>query len=135
MQVAVFRRSTVDDQAAVTAGLPKNFVRIDGWADELEHPRLIIRKAIEAFGPGTVPGRKRESTALKIIGLLLAAGQRAQKMRDWSSDGSYDPLPDFLTLQRLAKDRFGVVGDARHPVSLLRGALKDTVRTLRERPV
>ena len=134
MQVAVLRRSTVDDQAAVTAGLPKNCVRIDGWADELEHPRLIIRKAIEVFGSGTVPGRKRESTALKIIGLLLAAGQRAQKMRDWSSDGSYDPLPDFLTLQRLAKDRFGVVRDTRHPVNMLRATLKDTARVLRERP-
>ena len=134
MQVNVFRRSTVDDQAGVAAGLPKTHVQISGAADELEHPRLIIRKAIETFGSGTVPGRKRESTVLKIIGLLFAASLRAGELRDWSFDGSYDPLPDFLTLQRLAKDRFGLVRDTRHPVNMLRATLKDTARVLRERP-
>ena len=134
MQVSLFRRSTVDDQAAVASGLPRNLITIDGWTDELQEPRPFIKHAIKAFGSSKLVGKKREIVALKIIGLLSTASLRAQKIRDWSRDGDYDPLPDFLTLRRLAADRFGTVRDDLHPATQLRETLNETVAILRERP-
>lgn len=96
--------------------------------NEFGEPEHFIRKALRTINSNSAIGRKRNATALKAIGLVLAASLRAKAIGGWSTTGSYDPLGDFLDLQEAASKRLGPVREGNDPVALFRGVTAETVR-------
>lgn len=134
MQVDIISRTPAEAQTARAVNLPEVYVRIGGTDQELDEPAKLIREAALTISAGKAAARKPAETALKAFGLLFAASLRAQKLRDWSTTGNYDPLPDVLAIQATAKRELGPDRGRRHPVTQLRAALVGTIRSLRERP-
>lgn len=104
-------------------------------AAELDEPKNFIRQALRTIRAGKATGTKRSRTALKAIGLLLAASLRAQAIGRWSKDAAYDPVPDLRRLHAAASAGLGPMRSATpdHPVTLFRENIEATIADL-EKP-
>jgi hypothetical protein len=97
----------------------------------LDDPRALILKAISTLRQGKAFAGGSTKKAKKVLGLLLAASQRASAIGRWASGSpSYDPVPDFIQLQRLARQHLGPPRPAGHIVSQVRAGIDNTLRIL-----
>lgn len=133
MQVDVISLSPAEEQAAVAAGLPRTYIQIAATDEELSEPKNLIRADMRAITVGKMVRRNSKVIAQEVFGLMFAASLRAKRIGDWSTCGTYDPLPDYLALQELLKSKLGLARGSKHPVTLVRGAVAGGISDLRKR--
>ena len=100
MRIEVYTVPDWQVQSGKAAGLPRTVIKITGaYPGELYDPLALLGKArrvLLAVKP-TAAGQNR--AAKKVLGVLYAACLRAQAIRQWSSDPTYDPLEDYREIQ------------------------------------
>lgn len=136
MQTTLLSLPPANAQAPHANDLPKYLTQIVGnRPGELDEPRNLILEAIYVLTAAEAVRSKSTATALKVVGLLSASTLAAKAIGGkWSTSGSYDPLPDYLTLQELAKTKLPKLRGANHPISLLRTGIAGSIAALQDRP-
>lgn len=130
MQTQLISGSPAKAQDARTHRSPSTILIVGQYEGELDEPRNFIRQAARTIKTGKAIGRKHSLTALKAIGLMMAAASRATLIGRWSTTPGYDPVPDLVALQGLAAARLGPVRERDHPVTQFRDEVADTIRKL-----
>ena len=136
MQTTVHSLSASHSQAPLPNGFPKYLTLIEGTRPgELHEPGNLIREAISVLRGCEASRGKSAAATFKVIGLLYASALAAKSLGGrWSTCGTYDPLPDYLTIEELAKTKLPKLRGPKHPISLLRSAIAGSIASLRERP-
>ena len=134
MQIDIISQSEPGAQVSPDIHVPKNLIRIAVTSEELNEPKDFILQAIKTIKTAKAIGQKPEKTALKCIGLMLAAATLARSKGRGSDDPNYDPLPDLVDLDAIAKSKLGPAKclDPASPVAMFRDATSGTIISLRE---